>query len=397
VKLDKSKLGLKFLLILLIIVLLSACQVMNDSLSDKDFITDPIIPKKNKLTEDRRNEDTSKETSSNENAPTEKEGNDLDGVAQEQVARLIFLGDTMMTGNVAKAMDAKGNDYPLSQFMPILKKSDFVIANLETAVGTSGILEEKSYAFQTDSAQLSLFDPLREKLLFSLANNHGMDADLSETMRELDRLDYNYIGVGNNREEAFQPYVKTINGVSMAVIAASRVIPFTRWTAGENKSGMASAYVDEPLLRVVQEWKKQVDYVIVYFHWGEELADQPNQVQLDLEEKVIEAGANLVIGSHPHVLQGIRWNDKKQLTVYSMGNFVFTTSTTPKANDTMALEIHLSKEKIEHVQVWPAQVRFGLVRYLEDVEERERVFKRLRELSPQVRIDDQGRITSRNE
>jgi poly-gamma-glutamate capsule biosynthesis protein CapA/YwtB (metallophosphatase superfamily) len=378
VKLDKSKLGLKFLLILLIIVLLSACQVVNDS-------------------EDRRNENISKETSSNENAPREKEGNDLDGVTQEQVARLIFLGDTMMTGNVAKVMDAKGNDYPLSQFMPILKKSDLVIANLETAVGTSGILEEKSYAFQTDSALLSLFDPLRGKLLFSLANNHGMDADLSETMRELDRLDYTYVGVGNNREEAFQPYVKTINGVSVAVIAASRVIPFARWTAGENKSGMASAYVDEPLLRVVREWKKQVDYVIVYFHWGEELADQPNQVQLDLEEKVIKAGANLVIGSHPHVLQGIRWNDKKQLTAYSMGNFVFTTSTTPKANDTMALEIRLSKEKIEHVQVWPAQVRFGLVRYLGEVEERERVFKRLRELSPQVRIDDQGRITYRNE
>jgi poly-gamma-glutamate capsule biosynthesis protein CapA/YwtB (metallophosphatase superfamily) len=374
---------LGLLLILLLTILLSACQVLNDTITDKEFITDPIIPKKNPSNEDVSQttiEETNRKTSENQDN-------------KQQVARLIFLGDTMMDGNVAKVMDEKGNHYPLSEFMPILQQADFVVANLETAVGTSGVLEEKAYAFQTDPSRLELFDPLRDNLLFTLANNHGMDADLMETMRELDRLNYEYIGVGENREQAYQPHVRTINGVSVAFIAASRVIPFTRWAAGENRPGMASAYVDEPLISVVQEWKEKADYVVVYVHWGEELADQPHQVQLDLEKKLIEAGANLIIGSHPHVLQGVRWADKKQLTAYSMGNFVFTTSTTPKANDTMALEIYLSKEKIERVQVWPAQVSFGLVRHLEESEERERVFKRIKELSPQVQIDAQGNVT----
>lgn len=308
--------------------------------------------------------------------------------------RLMFIGDNMMTDKVAAVMDEKGNDYPLREFLPLLEEADLVLANLETAVGTSGILEEKQYAFQTTPSRFELFEPLREKMVFSLANNHGMDAPLAETMEVLDRLGYAYIGVGRNQQEAFHPFVQEINGVTLAVIGTSRVIPYARWSAAEEKPGMASAYADEPLLRTVQEWSQKVDYVIVYTHWGKELADEPDDVQLVLEEKLMLAGADIIIGSHPHVLQGLQWYDEKQFTAYSLGNFVFTTSLNKIANDTIVLELQVSADKIEEIHVWPGQVQFGLVRYLEEEEGRQRVFERLKRLSPTITIDESGRITN---
>lgn len=378
------KAGAIVLLFILSLLLLAACQIQNGTLPEREFVTDPIIPKKSEpIVGDSSKEEERKSVDHKDGA--------IEG--KNQVARIMFIGDNMMDGRVAVVMDEKGNDYPLTQFMPILQEADLVIANLETAVGTSGVLEEKSYAFQSEPSRFDLFKPLREKIVFSLANNHGMDAPLLESMKELDRLDYTYVGVGVNREEAFKPYVRDINGISIAVIAASRVIPFSRWAAGDNSPGMASAYVDQPLLKLVQHWKDEADYVIVYLHWGEEITDHPNQVQLELEEKLIGAGANLIIGSHPHVLQAIKFNDERQLTAYSLGNFVFTTSTNMIANDTMALDVTLSKEKIEHVQIWPGQVQFGLVRFLETEDDKERIFSRLRELSPQITINTDGIVT----
>ncbi|WP_025025455.1 CapA family protein [Caldalkalibacillus mannanilyticus] len=375
-------LGMFFFLFLL------GCQ-HDSSLSEREYMTDPIYsgqdPTKSNESED------GKETNTNEERDRVGQARTQDG----EVARLIFIGDTMMAGKVADVMEERGNDYPLSEFMPILQESDLVIANLETAVGSSGntLAEVKKYAFQTAPERFQLFEPLREQLVFSLANNHGMDAPLNETMSELDRLGYSYIGVGENSQSAIQPYVQEINGIEIAVLAASRVIPTADWMAGPERAGMASAYSDEPLLSTIEQWKNQVDYVIVYIHWGEELANEPNQIQLELEQKMRGAGADIIIGSHPHVLQAIEWKGKKDLTAFSMGNFVFTTSVNAVANDTAALEIHLSKDQIEHVQLWPGEVQFGLIRYLIDTVERERVFQRIRELSPTITVGPDGRIT----
>jgi poly-gamma-glutamate capsule biosynthesis protein CapA/YwtB (metallophosphatase superfamily) len=378
------KAGVIVTLFILFLLLLSSCQIHNGTSLERKYVTDPIIPKKSGPTVGDSSE--AEEDNSEDNTDGAMEG-------ENQVARIMFIGDNMMDGKVALVMDEKGNEYPLTQFMPILQEANLVIANLETSVGRSGALEEKGYAFQSDPSRFDLFEPLRENIVFSLANNHGMDAPLLESMQELDQLNYAYIGVGVDREDAFKPYVRSTNGISIAVIAASRVIPFSRWAAGERSPGMASAYVDQPLLSLVQHWTGEVDYVIVYLHWGEELVDHPNQEQLELEEKLISAGANIIIGSHPHVLQGIQYNNERQLTAYSLGNFVFTTSSNVIANDTMVLDISLSKKKIEHVQIWPGQVQFGLVRSLETKDEKERIFSRLRELSPQINIDLDGRVT----
>ncbi|MDQ0339724.1 poly-gamma-glutamate synthesis protein (capsule biosynthesis protein) [Caldalkalibacillus uzonensis] len=393
IKLNFSK-KLRLLCLLLLMFVLVSCQgeemiSQPDEPLDQMDLPEPDRPAAADNHAVRQYEDEVKQDS-------EKQDTDKQIDENKSMLRLMFVGDTMMTGNVAKVMDEKGNDYPLSEFMPFLEQADLVVANLETAVGTSGKLEDKTYAFQTEPSRFELFEPLKDKILFTLANNHGMDAPLDETMHELDQLGYSYIGVGHNLQQAFQPYVDEINGVSFAVIGVSRVIPTTDWVAGENKPGMASAYMDEPLLSVVEQWRSKVDMVIVYVHWGIEREDIPNDVQLELEEKLVSAGANIVVGSHPHVLQEIKWRDDDQITAFSLGNFVFTTSTTEKANYTIALDIQLTSEHITDVKIWPAKIDFGLIRYLDEAHhERQRVVDRLDQLSPTIHIKSDGQVLRR--
>lgn len=312
-------------------------------------------------------------------------------VSDEDTLRIIFLGDSMMDGNVAGAMEQFGMDYPLREFAPVLEKADLIVVNLETAVGTSGeLMEDKSFAFQTDPAYLELFRPYKDKLVFTLANNHGMDAPVMETIETLEREGFHYVGIGRNRQKAFEPYTTEINGVSLAIFGASRVIPLPEWRATDTRPGMATAYSPEPLTSYMEEWAEKVDYVIPYLHWGQELEEEPDENQLQLKEALEEAGANLIIGSHPHVLQAMEWNGPKSFTAYSLGNFVFTTSHAALANDTAALEMELTPDEIQRVKVHPAEIRFGLVRYLEDPVERNRILDRLNRISPQIYFDYEG-------
>ena len=310
---------------------------------------------------------------------------------EEDVLRVLFLGDSMMTGNVAGALDQHGMDYPLREFAPVLQAADLIVVNLETAVGTSGeLMEEKSFAFQTDPQYLELFEPYKDKLVFTLANNHGMDAPVMETIQELETEGFHYVGIGRNQQEAFEPYTTSINGVSVAVFGASRVIPVPEWRATDTRPGMATAYSPEPLASYVAKWSEQVDYVIPYLHWGQELEEEPDENQIELADALKEAGANLIVGAHPHVLQAMEWNGPKQFTAYSLGNFVFTTSHDARANDTVALEMELTQEEIQRVKVHPAEIRFGLVRYLEEPEERNRILNHLNRLSSQLQFNEEG-------
>lgn len=307
--------------------------------------------------------------------------------------RLMFVGDTMMDGHVANVMLEKGDAYPLSEFMPVLQRAHLVVANLETAVGTSRRLAEKTFAFQTDPARFALFAPLRDRLLFTLANNHGMDAPLEETMFHMERMGYPYIGVGRNRKEAYRPFVAEINGIKLAILGASRVIPTVAWVADDRRPGMASAYSDEPLLGTVRRWSRQADHVIVFLHWGKERESAPDEIQLELAEKLLAVGARLIIGAHPHVLQEIRWTPEGQLVAFSLGNFVFTTSAFSEANDTAVLDVTLTKEAIAEARIWPGRIHFGLVRRLAaDDPEGAGIRHRLDSLSPTIRIDSDGRI-----
>ena len=311
--------------------------------------------------------------------------------AQAGSLRMMFAGDTMMTGNVARMMDLHGVEYPLSEIGGLLQEADLLVMNLETAVGESGILMDKPFAFQTLPQNMEMLLPYRDNLVLTLANNHGMDAPLAETMRHLDEMGFHYVGIGKNERDAYAPFVREINGVSVAVFGASQVIPTIQWRAGENSPGMAAAYSCEPLLTYIKEWVDRVDYVVAYIHWGQELADHPTRNQRRLEKALKEAGVHLIIGSHPHVWQGLEWTDGKQMTAHSLGNFVFTTSHTPLANETGILEVLVDRNTIQHVQIHPALIRMGKV-VPRELSEARGFYGRLNRLGESTRITENGSV-----
>ncbi len=115
-------------------------------------------------------EDEEEPTESEEKTDEQELPNSEDMSApEEDTLRILFLGDSMMDGNVAGAMDQFGMDYPLREFTPLLEKADLIVVNLETAVGTSGeLMEDKSFVFQTDPAYLELFEPYKDRVVFTL-------------------------------------------------------------------------------------------------------------------------------------------------------------------------------------------------------------------------------------
>lgn len=230
----------------------------------------------------------------------------------------VFVGDVMLDripGRVLKA----GRD-PFAHVAGLLEKADRTVGNLECVVATSGVRVEKGFNFRADPAaidRLGRFDAV------SLANNHTGDyghAALIETFLRLSRADIRYFGAGLNLREAHEPWVSETHGVKVAVLGYNEFRP-RAFEAGPTTPGCAWSD-DEQVTADVKAARTKADVVITFMHWGEEYKPRPNARQRALARALIDAGADVVIGNHPHVVQGAEYYQGK-LIVYSLGNFVF--------------------------------------------------------------------------
>ncbi|RXT13522.1 CapA family protein [Ammoniphilus sp. CFH 90114] len=260
---------------------------------------------------------------------------------------LSFAGDTMMAGRVADIVKQKGRDYPFTDSAPIFQESDLSMLNVETAISTKGDAKQKEYTFRSDPL---MADALKKAGIdiVTVANNHALDYGTEaflDTLDYLQRAGIDYVGGGKNQEEAYAPIRMEVKGKTLSIFAFSRVLAEANWHAGIGHPGMASAYDPELVYRSVQPHIEQSDYTIVYLHWGQELAEQPLPYQVQLAHGLIDLGVDLVIGSHPHVLQGLEWY-KGKLIAYSLGNFVFTTSRVPEGRQSGILQVTLEGDEI---------------------------------------------------
>lgn len=251
-------------------------------------------------------------------------------VRQRHVAPVdvAFAGDVHGEGRVGDHLDAGGN--PLEQIAPVLSAADLAVVNLETAVGTGGAPQpDKAFTFQAPPAMLpALVDGGVD--VVSVANNHALDygaAGLSETLRRAADAGLHAVGAGPDEAAAYQPAVFDLGRRRVAVVGLSRVLP-AGWAAGAGRAGLASGYdvaAAEEAVRVADE---HATHVVVAVHWGEELAECPVGHQRDLARRLTAAGADVVAGHHPHVLQGTQRADDA-LIGYSLGNFVWYHSRQP--------------------------------------------------------------------
>ena len=258
---------------------------------------------------------------------------------------LTFVGDVIFADNVDVALKANGYDYPYRQVRSYLESADLTIANLETPLTERGSAAIKEYAYRSNPKALPAFKEAGFDLV-NLANNHILDygtIGLLDTFDHLDKAGIRWFGAGRNVAEAFKPVIVEKKGIKIAFLGLSKVVPTQEWKAGKDRPGVAETYALKLPLEAIQNAKKQADLVIVVAHWGVERQDQPEKYQKDFARQYIDAGADLIVGGHPHVLQGFE-NYKGKWIAYSLGNFIFTMNENPLTWETVILQATCSKE-----------------------------------------------------
>ncbi|MCA1685567.1 MAG: CapA family protein, partial [Planctomycetia bacterium] len=180
---------------------------------------------------------------------------------------------------------------------------------------------EKQFTFR---AHPRVMDGLRHFDAVSLANNHTGDfghAALIETLYRLNRAGIPAFGAGLDRNEAHAPLIIETNGVKVALLGYNEFRPYF-FEAGPTTPGCAWSLDEPQVVADIKAARPKADVVITFMHWGEEYILHPNDRQKAMARTMIDAGADVVIGNHPHVVQGAEYY-KGKLIVYSLGNFVF--------------------------------------------------------------------------
>lgn len=272
-----------------------------------------------------------------------------------------FVGDIQMSGKVDELMRKNGFDFPFQYAKSLFQKDDLTIANLETPITLGGLAEtDKQFVFKSSPDSAAAMHTAGIDVV-TLANNHVLDQGVSglrDTIKHLDSGNVQHVGAGNNEDEAYTIKYVESKGKRIAILGFSRVLPKTSWKAGPKNAGVAETYSPTKAVAQIQEAHQHADIVIVMVHWGIEKADTPNNIQKQLAHQFVDAGADLVIGSHPHVLQGMEQYKGKWIA-YSLGNFIFTRSSNPKTWETAVLQVTYNSDGSYALKLIPYHANLG--------------------------------------
>jgi hypothetical protein len=239
---------------------------------------------------------------------------------------LAFGGDVHFEGAIESRL-ATNPATALGPIAGVLGRADLAVVNLETAITERGTPAPKDFTFRAPPSALTALDKAGVDVA-SMANNHGLDfgqVGLRDSLAAAKAATFPVVGVGRNAEEAYRAHLVTVKGQRIAVIGATQVLDSSlaaAWTAGDDKPGMASAYEEATLLAAVREARASADTVVVDLHWGRELVNCPIDRQRALAPKLVAAGADVVVGSHAHILLGGGYL-RGAYVHYGLGNFVF--------------------------------------------------------------------------
>ena len=273
-----------------------------------------------------------------------------------------------------------------------MQDADIFMLNNEfpyTDRGTS--TEGKTYTFRAHPESVKYLYDMGADIV-SIANNHVYDygeVSLLDTLTTLEEAAMPYVGAGRDIGEAIKPVYFIANDYKIAYISATQIeqgdYPDTKG-AGENSAGVFRCWNPEILYEVVAEAKTNSDFVVVYIHWGTELSETLHWAQTDQAAGLVEAGADLIIGDHPHCLQEIAYIGDTPV-VYSMGNFWFNS----KTQDTGIFKVTLDESGIKTLQFVPA-IQSGCSTTIASDLDRQRILDYIQSLSSTITIDSQGYI-----
>jgi poly-gamma-glutamate synthesis protein (capsule biosynthesis protein) len=243
----------------------------------------------------------------------------------------------------------------------LLSGVDLSMVNFESALtdGTCPDPQPKTYDFYAPTSAITALQGAGVTLVTE-ANNHGEDCGpqgLQMALAARSRSGYTVLGIGQDAAQAFTPYQTIIDGQHIGIIAATQVIDSdlqTAWTATATQPGLASAYDVTDLVAAVEAARRVDDTVIVFLHWGVELDTCPDPLQEPLATVLVQAGADIVIGSHAHVLLGGGYLGSAYVD-YGLGNFAFYNAPAP-TDQSGSLVIAATGRHIDSVTWRPARI-----------------------------------------
>ena len=310
---------------------------------------------------------------------------------------LAFAGDISFAEGYANmgALQQRGGDIINCFDEFVLKEmqdADIFMLNNEFPYTDRGTpTEGKTFTFRAHPEDVKYLYDMGVDIV-SVANNHVYDygeVSLLDTLTTLESAAMPYVGAGRNIEEAIKPVYFIANDYKIAYVSATQIeqgdYPDTKG-AGENSAGVFRCWNPEKLYEVVAEAKENSDFVVVYIHWGTELSETLHWAQPDQAKGLVEAGADLIVGDHPHCLQEIAYIGDVPV-VYSMGNFWFNS----KTQDTGIFKVTLDENGIKNLQFVPA-IQSNCMTNIASDSEKQRILDYMQSLSSTIVIDSQGYV-----
>ncbi|HXV33103.1 MAG TPA: CapA family protein [Gaiellaceae bacterium] len=280
------------------------------------------------------------------------------GTLPVRPVRLAAAGDVNLGEGVGEAIRRYGTRWPWLSVAPVLRRADIAVVNLEACVSNRGRpVPNKEFHFRGTPASLRTTRRFAGIDVVSLANNHSLDygrVAFADTLAYAKSYGLRTIGGGRNLAAARKPAILKRGGLEIAFLGYSDVRP-PGFDAGPRLSGAAPA-LPTYVRADVRAAARAADVVVVYFHWGIELARRPSARQQLLAQVSLAAGADVVLGAHPHVLQPRERRGTRYLA-WSLGNFVFDW-TSPGTDRTGILRLGLAGNGVRSASFLPARINW---------------------------------------
>jgi len=311
---------------------------------------------------------------------------------------IAFVGDVMLSRAVMAQIKAGSGDWrePFAGFADWLASADITVGNLETAVTDGRRVGLTEMVFRADpEAATALADVGFD--VVSLANNHTPNfgqAGLANTFRHLNEAGVRYVGAGPDDFAAWQPVYVQKNGLVFGFVAVNDgdVVP-SHYAAAPGRAGTAVAN-EERLQNAVSEARLAADVVVLLLHSGSEYSPRPNGRQTVWAKAAIDAGADLVIGHHPHVVQTLEYYKDRPI-IYSLGNFVFDQTWSQMTRDGLGVRAVFRGATLSRLELEPLIINSDYYPVRADEESARRVLARLSqrlETDTVMRLADQPKL-----
>ena len=273
-----------------------------------------------------------------------------------------LMGDVMIGRSVDPVISREGFSYVWGDVLPILRRTDVNIINLETTLTTSTKAVQKVFNFKATPEKIN---SLKEgHITFAnLANNHILDYSeegLAETLHTLQDAGIQYTGAGMNEEEAAKPAFIEKNGFRLKLLGLTDNEP--GWKAGARKSGINYINVSvknqrQKVLETIAEVRKNSDMVIISIHWGPNMREEPSDEFIAFAHEMAEHGADIIHGHSAHIFQGIEVYHNK-IVLYDTGDFIddYVVDPVLKNNHSFLFLMEVSRKGIERMRLIPVLI-----------------------------------------